>query len=209
MRIVCISDTHGQIRDIPGGIPDGDVLVVAGDICLGREGLQLEAFGAQMRKLPHKHKILVAGNHDWGLFDANTREFDELMNDVTYLQDAEVLIDGVKFYGSPWQPEFHQMAFNLPRGIWMASVWSQIPIDVDVLITHAPPYGILDTLPDGQHVGCGELRRVFGRINPRLHVFGHVHSGYGQITEDETVYINAALCGRGHMLVNAPIVVDI
>lgn len=209
MRVVCISDTHGQIRDIPGGIPDGDVLIVAGDICLGTEGLQLDAFGAHMRRLPHKHKILVAGNHDWGLFNANTTEYDKLMSDVTYLQDSSVVVDGLRFYGSPWQPEFCEMAFNLPRGRWMAEIWSQIPTEVDVLITHTPPHSILDTLPSGQHVGCGELRREFRRIRPKLHVFGHVHSGYGQMEEDGTIYVNAALCGAGHQLVNSPIVVDI
>jgi len=209
MRIICISDTHGQLHHLPKRIPDGDVLVIAGDICAGGIDYELELFDGYLEKLPHRHKILVAGNHDWPLLEAVSPQCERLMESVTYLQDSGTVIDGVKFWGSPWQPEFFSWAFNLPRGRRLAEIWAQIPADVDVLVTHTPPYGILDTLPDGVHVGCEDLRREFLRIKPRLHVFGHIHSGYGQMAEDGTIFVNAALCGEGHQLANGPIVIEL
>ena len=84
-------------------------------------------------------------------------------------------IDGVKFWGSPWQPAFYDWAFNVPRGRQLAEMWALIPDDTDVLITHTPPYGILDQVENGELVGCEDLREALLRVKPKLHVFGHIH----------------------------------
>jgi len=91
-----------------------------------------------------------------------------------------VIIEGVKFYGSPWQPRFFDWAFNLDRGEEIKKKWDLIPMDTDVLITHGPPYGILDLTHEGEKVGCEELMKAVLRVQPKIHIFGHIHEAYGE-----------------------------
>jgi len=106
-----------------------------------------------------------------------------LKNATCYLENSGVEIDGVKFWGSPWQPEFFNWAFNLPRGRRLAEIWALIPDDTEVLITHTPPYGILDRVDSGEHVGCEDLRRALQRVKPKVHVFGHIHEDRGVVEQ--------------------------
>ncbi|MCL7421771.1 MAG: hypothetical protein M8364_12785 [Methylobacter sp.] len=132
-----------------------------------------------------------------------------LVKNAIYLEDSGIEIDGVKFWGSPWQPFFCNWAFNLPRGPKLAAVWAKIPEDIDVLITHTPPYGILDKIDDGESVGCEDLSEALKRVKPKIHVFGHIHESYGVLEQDGTIYVNASLNNGYYHLVNAPIVVDL
>lgn len=209
MRIVCISDTHGQLHKLPARIPDGDVLIVAGDICLGGTDVELQLFDEYLENLPHRHKLLVAGNHDWPLQEADSHQFFKLLESVIYLEDSGIEIDGLKFWGSPWQPEFCNWAFNLPRGRQLAEVWAQIPDDTDVLITHSPPYGILDRIDTGEHVGCEDLETALERVKPKLHIFGHIHEDYGMLTINGTTFVNASICDGRYQPINVPIVIDL
>ena len=127
---------------------------------------------------------------------------------VHYLQDSEVTIDGIKFYGSPWQPEFYNWAFNLPRGEKLAQKWAEIPDNTDVLITHGPAYGILDYAPMGGHVGCEELYKRISDIKPKIHVCGHIHNSYGQKTIDGIEFLNASVLNDRYEYAHKPIVVD-
>ncbi len=102
-----------------------------------------------------------------------------LMTDVTYLQDEEVTLDGLRIWGTPWQPWFFDWAFNLRRGAQMAAVWAQVPAGVDVLLCHGPPAGILDRTAGGEEVGCADLLAALDRIQPRLCVLGYIHEAYG------------------------------
>ena len=136
VRIVCISDTHTLHRQVT--VPDGDVLIHAGDICNHGTRGEVKQFVSWLGELPHRHKIFIAGNHDWP-FDKHGRHAHHWIKHGTYLQDTAIMIEGLKFYGSPWQPEFCNWAFNLPRGKRLEFVWSSIPDDTDVLITHTPP----------------------------------------------------------------------
>jgi predicted phosphohydrolase len=207
MRLVCISDTHFPPHALQ--IPDGDVLIVAGDVCLRGHDYELELFDRFLGRLPHRHKLLVAGNHDWVLAEAGHEAAQALVKNATYLEDSGIDIDGVKFWGSPWQPEFYNWAFNLPRGPKLAQVWAKIPNDTDVLITHGPPYGTLDQVPSGEHVGCEELLKALQRVRPTIHVFGHVHEGYGVLKKDGITFINASLCDERYRPINTPIVTDL
>jgi len=133
-----------------------------------------------------------------------------------YLRDTEVYVHTSRgggplyVYGSPWQPEFNDWAFNLPRkGRELAARWAAIPSGLDVLITHGPPFGILDRTSTGEHAGCELLRAAVERARPRLHVFGHVHEGYGVVERDGTIYVNASICDLSYRPVNAPVVVDL
>ena len=207
MRIVCISDTHGLTDNLT--IPDGDVLVHAGDFCSFGNKMELSRFNDFLSKLPHKHKVFIAGNHDVPV-EMEGREFvKKQIPQGVYLQDSAVEIDGLKFYGSPWQPEFCNWAFNLPRGRELDRMWRLIPKDTDILITHGPPAGIMDVVGSGERVGCADLRRYVGTIKPKVHVFGHIHEGYGMEEKDGTLFINASTCTGNYRPTNPPIVVDI
>lgn len=195
MRIVTISDTHSLHRLVPH-VPHGDVLIHAGDIMnSGWDWRDIASFNRWLEPLPHKHKIVIAGNHDW-LFQSNLGESLKLLPaDVHYLQDSGVTIDGFKFWGSPWQPEFNDWAFNVPRGEAIKRYWDLIPDDTDVLITHGPPYGIQDWMHWGdKHLGCEELFKAVNRVKPQLHVFGHIHGGAGVMEADlmGTKFVNAS-----------------
>ncbi|WP_333875761.1 metallophosphatase domain-containing protein [Methylobacter sp.] len=207
MRIVCLSDTHFPPQALQ--VPEGDVLIVAGDVCLRGHDYELELFDRFLGRLPHRHKLLVAGNHDWVLADAGREAAKLLVKNAIYLEDSGVEIEGVKFWGSPWQPEFMNWAFNLPRGPQLANVWAKIPNDIDVLITHSPPCGILDQIPSGEHVGCDDLLAALQRVRPKVHVFGHIHEGYGVLKHSGTTFINASICDDRYRPVNAPIVIDL
>ena len=128
--------------------------------------------------------------------------------DVHYLQDRGVLIDGVRVWGSPWQPRFFDWAFNLDRGPLLAEKWALIPGDTDILVTHGPPFGTLDLTPRGDRVGCEALAARLNDLRVRLHVFGHIHHGYGVVERGQRISVNASICDERYLPVNAPIVVD-
>jgi predicted phosphohydrolase len=149
-----------------------DHVVHASDLCCGGDLAELEVAADWIARLPHRHKVIVAGNHDWAFVHEPARAR-MLFATAHYLKDAEVMIDGVRFYGSPWQPAFHDWAFNLPRGAALAAVWAKIPRGVDVLITHGPPNGIGDRTTMVARAGCVDLRRRVAELAPALHLFGH------------------------------------
>jgi Icc-related predicted phosphoesterase len=124
------------------------------------------------------------------------------------LQDSGVTIGGVRFYGSPWTPEFNAWAFNLARGAALRRRWAQIPRTTDVLITHGPPRGILDRV-GRDHTGCDDLADAIRLIQPPLHVFGHIHEGYGVARHGRTTLINASSLDDKGQATNPPIVVDL
>lgn len=232
MRIVTLSDTHCQGSDV--AVPDGDVLVHAGDHTF--RGTQGEVDDALqwLDALPHRHKLLVAGNHDW-FFDPDmptsfrgwslrrSLPVDELLARyprLTYLQDSGVDVDGLRFWGSPWQPYYWGWAFNFPQypSGEPRRAWEKIPADTQVLITHSPPFGILDTNEEDPQRpnGCPALRaRVNELLGLRLHIFGHIHEGYGQqdvaAPPDSHIvsFINASICTREYRPTNPPIVIDL
>jgi Icc-related predicted phosphoesterase len=187
MRLVCVADTHLFTDDLR--VPDGDVLVHAGDLCRTGDREELERAAAWLASLPHAHKIVVAGNHDWG-FQRDPAMARELFAAFHYLEDSEVTIDGIRFYGSPWQPEFNDWAFNLPRGEPLATVWSRIPHGLDVLITHGPPAGLGDRSGMSERAGCADLRARVREVKPRLHMFGHIHQDGGVWRDGATVFAN-------------------
>jgi Icc-related predicted phosphoesterase len=207
MRIVAFSDTHMQHDTI--AMPDGDVLIFAGDMC--RLGIldEIRQFNAYLVSLPHQYKVVIAGNHDWP-FEYNALQAREVLTQADYLQDQALEIAGFKLYGSPWQPEFHAWAFNLPRGECLKQKWDKIPLDTDILITHAPPSMMLDKITNQQRVGCEMLKiAVEQTIKPKLHIFGHIHESYGMVKKAGTTYINASICSDKYGLLNQPIVVDV
>lgn len=210
MRIVCLSDTHNCNEQIK--VPEGDILIHAGDATITGTIPEITAFNQWFAGLPHKVKIFVAGNHDW-LFETDNNYARSLLSkDIIYLQDSFTKIEGLKFYGSPWQPRFYDWAFNLNRGKELAGKWNLIPDDTDILITHGPPFGILDEVPRRfwvENTGCEELRKRVEAIRPELHIFGHIHCAYGVTEKFGVKFINASNCDEEYKPTQPPIVVDL
>jgi Icc-related predicted phosphoesterase len=206
MRIVAISDTHHQHRRLT--VPPGDVLVHAGDITRHGSLEDVRDFDEFLWNLPHRHKVVIAGNHDF-CFQESPAAARALLTRAIYLQDETVLLDGVKFYGSPWQPWFHDWAFNLPRGAPLSEKWQKIPADTRVLITHGPPMGHGDRVHSGERVGCQDLLEAIRRIQPQLHIFGHIHEDPGITLEGITRCVNASSCDLRYLPTQAPIVIDL
>lgn len=206
MRIVAISDTHCRHQGLR--LPEGDVLVHAGDMSLTGSYLEIVSFIFWFQEQPFKHKVLIAGNHDF-YFERHPENVASLTQNITYLQDQMTEIDGVRFYGMPWTPEFNGWAFNLERrGRDMVRKCEQIPTSTDVLITHGPPYHILDDSPDGRF-GCLDLLVAVRRVQPKVHIFGHNHMGYGAMAWYHTRFNNVSTCDMACNPVNLPVVIDL
>ncbi|GMH67375.1 hypothetical protein TrRE_jg5859, partial [Triparma retinervis] len=140
------------------------------------------------------------------------REIQERCPNVHYLEDqSHVTVGGIIVYGSPWQPTFHKWAFNLDRGQPCLSAWEKIPTETDVLLTHGPPLGRGDKcFPMGFRAGCVDLlHQVQDRIKPKVHVFGHIHEGFGASSDGTTDFINASTCTFAYRPTNKVVIFDI
>lgn len=210
MKLVCLSDTHSLHRRLVD-IPEGDVLIHAGD-SLGQGTLDnLENLNDWLGELPHRHKIVIAGNHDWAF-----QEIPELaratLTNALYLEDSGVEIEGVRFWGSPWTPAFLDWAFMLERGQPLHEKWKQIPDNTDVLITHGPPKGIGDEVDMGfgvENVGCLDLLARVEKLSLKAHIFGHIHEGYGVEKKGVTQMVNASTCTVRYEPTNPPVVLEL
>lgn len=198
MKLVLASDTHGEHRYGHILWPDGDILVHAGDFTSTgglSECADFILWAAAVQE-HYEHVVFIAGNHDYAM-QFETTAIDELLmkhSKLHYLRDSGCEIEGIKFYGTPWQPMYGGMAFNVRFEKELQRYWQRIPTSVDVLITHTPPRNILDMAYDGEHIGSISLTtEVFDRIKPKRHVFGHVHEQGGlQWMQDGIRFTNAA-----------------
>lgn len=192
MRLVAISDTHQRHSEI--SLPPGDVLIHAGDWTHRGRPNECLTFLKWFASQEHAHKILICGNHE--LTDSPAKMAQEI-GDIHYLENSSVTINGVKFYGSPQTPEFFNWAYMTKSDEERKQVWSKIPLDTGVLITHGPPRDILDLCGSG-NVGDPVLARyVADAVRPQAHIFGHIHEGRGSAEIDGVRYYNvSSLCGR-------------
>lgn len=230
IRIVCVSDTHSLHDQMLHNIPEGDILIHSGDCTNKGIPREIEEFVNWYKSLKgFKNKIFIAGNHDFGfesLSDSRDKNiidwYKNLLNkeklleyNVHYLQDSGITLDlgfsrPLKIWGSPWQPEFFNWAFNLPRlGSELKEKWNLIPDDTNILVTHGPAKGILDLAPKNLKVGCELLRLRINEIKPLLHVFGHIHLSYGVTKEYDTMFANASICTEKYRPSNQPLVFDV
>ena len=218
MVISFISDTHTKHKQL--NLPGGDLLIHSGDLSNRGSFNDLEDFLLWFGKQDYKHKIFIAGNHDFCFQDSPARckqilkEHEEYNGNIIYLEDSGCTIEGLKIWGSPWQPEFYSWAFNLPRGKKLAEKWSLIPEDTDILITHGPPYGFLDEVrynnnSRDKHQGCQDLMDRVAIIKPKIHCFGHIHEQYGFCDYNGTKFINASSVNFSYYITNQPITIEI
>lgn len=215
MRAVIISDTHELERKM-APLPKGDLLIHCGDFS-GRGSMNaISRFAKWMGEQDFKWKVVISGNHELGMQYLKHDNAVKILTDngLIYLQDSSVEIEGLHLYGSPWQPEFYNWEWNLPRGKALAEKWALIPNDVDVLITHGAPAGILDIVPSfgGAYDSVGDedlLMRVKELTNLKLMCFGHLHSGYGTLEQDDVLYCNASICDEAYNPIHLPIEVEL
>lgn len=210
MKLVCIGDTHEQEEGVV--LPEGDVLIHAGDITYRGAIPPLVKFARWLKEQPFKHKIVISGNHDFCFQNNNHNVAVNIIKEAgaIYLQDSGVEIDGIKFWGSPWQPWFHNFAFNLMRGKLIAAKWDLIPEDTNVLITHGPVLNILDEVPGGERVGCADLsKRINDLKELRAHICGHIHHSHGIAEIANIQFVNASSCTEAYKPTNPPLVIEI
>jgi Icc-related predicted phosphoesterase len=220
MRITVISDTHTKHNQITSSLPGGDLLIHTGDIMnSGYHANDIYSFCEWFNGIDnYHHKVFIAGNHD-RMFEDHPEKVMEILNSykwIDYLQDDWIKVSDieqmVKIYGSPWQPEFYDWAFNLPKGgSELEAKWEAIPKDTDILITHGPPQDHLDVSgpPYSQpHLGCALLREKLDEQPPKIHVFGHIHGGYGYKFHNGTHFFNASVLNEAYEQVNNPITFD-
>ena len=224
MRIVAISDTHlfhedrGLRKAEQIEVPDGDILIHAGDATFKGYLREIDRFAMWFHSLPHRHKIFIAGNHELGLED-NPVDAERHLQGYSFLEDQnikvchylnenEVTVEGLRIYGSPWTPRFFDWAFNADRGPKIKQHWDKIPDGIDILVTHGPPFGHGDLTISNGHQGCEELALAVARVKPKLHIFGHIHPGYGVTRNDDTIFINASTCDESYAPTHPPVVID-
>ena len=208
MKLVLISDTHSRHNRLE--IPNGDMLIHAGDLSNRGYEWEIRAFLEWFSTQPHQYKIFIAGNHDF-YFERESEDTikNMLPNNVIYLNDSGVEIEGCKIWGSPVQPAFSNWAFNREIGASIKKHWDLIPMDTDILVTHGPPFQILDKVTKGKHVGCLDLMLQVNKIKPRLHIFGHIHEAYGVYSGASTVFVNASIVGEMPFENNKPVIIEL
>ena len=218
MKIAMISDVHEQWQNIK--VPACDLLISAGDYSyLGKKNVVMN-FHQWLKMQPAKHIISVQGNHEvW--VEKNFHEAKEIVAEIEprikFIAEGALEIEGVKIYCSSVQPEFGGWAWNVPRGEKIKRHWDAIPDDTEILVTHGPPYGILDqivpraTPPNGfrfgeddyHHLGCKDLRTRLGYLdNLKLHVFGHIHGSSGETKLGGIKFVNASICNENYKPIN-------
>jgi Icc-related predicted phosphoesterase len=171
---------------------------------LSRSAAAILDFSEWICELPHRWKILIPGNHEFFLESDRSRR--RLINNAAVLINECVEVAGLKIWGSPVTP-LYGGAFGLSSSADRTRLYAGIPTDVDILVTHGPPFGILDRSPGTPHyAGCPQLLEAVTRLKPQLHVFGHVHGAHGTVSTEDTLYVNAALLGPDGDLDASPIV---
>jgi predicted phosphohydrolase len=220
VKITVFSDGHNKYKQITDDLIDGDLILFAGDSCSMGYQHEVREFCKWYSKIPnYDHKVFISGNHDWLFMDEpeKAKEIIGFYGNIVYLEDDLYCMgdpwdnynDMVKIWGSPWQPRFLNWAFNLDRGSKeLKEKWDEIPPDTDILITHGPPQDILDMSGppfNERGLGCNLLRDRILEVKPKIHVFGHVHGGYGYKFDGNTHYFNASILNEKYEQVNKPI----
>lgn len=211
MKTVLVSDTHEQEDQIR--LPEGELLIHAGDLTDRGSIVAVIKCAKWMGAQDFKHKVVIMGNHEVGGEFLKNKEMRRIFADhgLIYLEDSGCEIEGLKLWGSPVSPRFFDWEWNRDRGADIKRHWDLIPTDIDVLITHSPPYGILDNTPHGDKIGCKDLLdRIKQLPNLKLSVFGHLHHrGSEHLEQDGVLFVNAAICTEAYAPTNLPIEVEI
>jgi Icc-related predicted phosphoesterase len=210
MIIVALSDTHGNHRSVE--VPPGDIIIHCGDITRKSNLSEVTDFVDWFAGLNFKYKILVAGNHD-RFIRKKKAEFLELIrrHQIEYLENEVVQVDGYSIFGSPFTLNYGCLgAFTYSDLPEAERIWSLIPHNIDILVTHAPPKGFRDfSTTENQNAGCEVLRDKVLSIKPQYHIFGHIHESYGIEVHGDSVFVNVSLSNESGEIVNKPVVLEL
>lgn len=207
MKIVAFSDVHWLYQQV--SIPSCDLLIYAGDWCYGNDLKNTITFSSYLSKIKAKQKIIVPGNHDI-IAQTNMPMVKAILGNAgaTVLCDSACTCAGISIYGTPWTPMFGNWAF-MKEDDELKDVFVKIPKGVDILITHGPCYGILDTTDSMKHVGSYSLLDAVSKRKPKIHICGHIHSGYGKQESDATTFYNVSVLNDDYKVVNEPTIIDL
>jgi Icc-related predicted phosphoesterase len=209
LRIVVISDTHERHEDF--GDLEGEVLVHCGDMfdLFAERPMTLQAMDDWFGRQRQRFDVILTtgGNHDHQIADALIHHAQPFANAV-FLQEESFHYGGKHFWGAPWVPDLPSHAFHQSRR-QLERLWGRIPSDVEVLITHTPPWSVLDETSAGYRCGCNALLEEVQRVAPALHLFGHIHCSRGEHTAGATRFVNASSVARGGRGVLAPMILDL
>lgn len=205
MKVVCISDLHGYLPRIP----ECDLLLIAGDVCpvhdhtiaFQRQWIETN-FNRWLYEIPAREIAMVAGNHDW-VFAQDKKPAVA----CRYMEDSSVYFGGLHIFGSPWQREFCDWAFNLSEED-LDMKYQGLPA-CDILVTHGPVFGHGDRCPNGEHVGSKSLLAWVDRVQPKLVVSGHIHHSYGTYRRGQTTIVNASLRDEQYKVANKPMEIEL
>lgn len=207
LKVVCTSDTHGLHRGLD--IPDGDIFLYAGDFSMLGELKVLADFNEWLGQLPHKHKIMIAGNHDRCFENKNKDVARKILTNVTYLENSGCEVDGINIWGSPITSTLSFWAFAYTREVDRFPIWDKMPENLDILLTHTPPKNILDFTTSCEHVGDGLLNSYIAKNKPKYNIFGHIHESYGYKEGSFTKFYNVSAVNEVYLLQNPPVVINI
>ena len=202
IRIIAISDTHNGYNKLTQQLIDlyqseNDILVHCGDMTERGSVDELNNINSWFGELPYKYKIAISGNMDGIGLDKQHIDGYKIFTNAVYLQHQSLEIpdlgsNGFKIFASPYTPEFVG-GFQLYSEKESRLKWQDIPNDIDLLISHGPPYNILDSTSRGMSIGDKVLmNEINQRIKPKAVLFGHVHASFGQTEVDGIQYVNAA-----------------
>jgi predicted phosphodiesterase len=223
MRVTLVSDTHTKHNLVSKDLPGGDLLIHAGDFMnSGYNPVEAIVFFEWLDEINnYDTKVFIAGNHDRWMQDASVEAKGLLTGykTIDYLEDERMELwlseeqdHQISIYGSPWQPEFYNWAYNLPRGGWeLEQKWNDIPNDIDILVTHGPARTYLDTSGAPYNtplLGCELLKDRVELIKPKIHVCGHIHGGYGHYYNGHTHFFNAAMLNERYEYAHEPFTFD-
>lgn len=207
MKLTFISDLHTKYKQVETHLLCGDIIICAGDVSSRGYEHEIRDFCRWFSNLDYKYKVFIAGNHDF-LFQTKPQKALEILNNynIIYLEDNTVNIQGLNIYGTPWQPWFCDWAFNLPRnGEELKEKWDNIPLNTSILVTHSPAFGILDkVIGENIPLGCELLTSKILEVKPKIHICGHIHSGYGYKFDGSTHYFNASVLNEQYVYTQKP-----
>lgn len=220
MKLVFLSDVHNRIARMR--IPAGDVLVITGDLTMQGTTKELIKFNADIGMIRkqggYKEVVVIAGNHDM-VAEEDYYMTKSLLGNAIYLEDEPLELYGYKWYGSPWTPYCGEWAFQFHNQDMAMRCWSKIPEDTEILLTHTPPHGTLDTEPHGFRLPSDEgwpnlgdriLRDRLSKLKKlKVHAFGHIHGGHGRQVKNGITFINGASLERDYTTVQTPEVVEL
>lgn len=191
VRVVVVSDTHNRHNSFE--IPPGDVLIHCGDMTNRGSAPELREVDTWFARQPHTHKLAICGNMDQRLESCASREVRQrFLPSARYIEDEEIEVAGLRVYGSPWSPKYCG-AWQYRPGTEAEATWADVPEGLDILVTHTPPLGILDSVGRGEHAGCEALKCRLQEVRPRYHFFGHIHEEGGrQLEQEGIIFANAA-----------------